>query len=97
MLRQVLKVDKTLCQVIDNVHATQHTWPVGEMPFFVLAQLKPEQQKVLKLAIVEGLTHAQIAEATLMPLGTVKSHARRGLERVRALLQERSQPEGGSS
>ena len=56
-----------------------------------LAQLKPEQQKILGLAIVEGLTHTQIAEVTRMPLGTVKSHARRGLERVRSLLKERSQ------
>jgi RNA polymerase sigma factor (sigma-70 family) len=54
-----------------------------------LAQLKPEQQRVLQLSIVEGLTHTQIAEVTKMPLGTVKSHARRGLERVRSLLQER--------
>ncbi len=54
-----------------------------------LAELKPEQQKVLRLAIVEGLTHTQIAEVTRMPLGTVKSHTRRGLERVRTLLQER--------
>lgn len=53
-----------------------------------MAQLKPEQQKVLKLSIVDGLSHTQIAELTHLPLGTVKSHARRGIERVRALLQE---------
>ncbi len=53
-----------------------------------MAQLKPEQQKVLKLSIVDGLSHTQIAELTHLPLGTVKSHARRGLERVRALLHE---------
>lgn len=54
-----------------------------------LEELRPEQRRVLRLAIVEGLTHTQIAEVTSMPLGTVKSHARRGLERVRALLEER--------
>ena len=59
-----------------------------------LAQLKPDQRTVLRLAIVDGLTHTQIAEVTRMPLGTVKSHARRGLERVRALLGERRQPQG---
>lgn len=59
-----------------------------------LSQLKPDQQRVLKLAIVEGLTHTQIAGLIKMPLGTVKSHARRGLERVRALLMERREAEG---
>lgn len=54
-----------------------------------LEQLRPEQREVLRLAIIEGLTHTQIAERTKLPLGTVKSHARRGLERVRALLAER--------
>jgi RNA polymerase sigma factor (sigma-70 family) len=59
-----------------------------------IAQLRPEQRKVLKLAIVDGLTHTEIAESTKLPLGTVKSHARRGLERVRTLLQERRQAGG---
>lgn len=59
-----------------------------------LAELKPDQQRVLRLAIVEGLSHSQIAEVTSMPLGTVKSHARRGLERVRAMLAEQRGEEG---
>lgn len=54
-----------------------------------IAELKPEQQEVLRLSIVEGLTHSEIAEHTQLPLGTVKSHARRGLERVRSILKER--------
>ena len=55
-----------------------------------LERLKPDQRRVLILAIVEGLTHTQIAEVTRLPLGTVKSHARRGLERIRSLLESRS-------
>ncbi len=51
-----------------------------------LAQLPRTQREVLRLAIVDGLTHVEIAARTALPLGTVKSHVRRGLERVRARL-----------
>jgi RNA polymerase sigma-70 factor (ECF subfamily) len=51
-----------------------------------LAQLKPDQQRVLKLSIYDGLSHEQIAKAIQMPLGTVKTHARRGLAKLRDML-----------
>jgi RNA polymerase sigma-70 factor (ECF subfamily) len=49
-------------------------------------QLRPEQQKVLQLAVYQGLSHQEIAQATGMPLGTVKTHVRRGLIQVREAL-----------
>jgi len=61
-----------------------------------IAELKPDQQQVLRLSIVEGMTHPEIAELTKLPLGTVKSHARRGLERVRTILNERREAGGDS-
>lgn len=51
-----------------------------------LTQLSEEQQRVLRLSVFEGFTHAQIAEITGIPLGTVKTHIRRGLIRVREVL-----------
>lgn len=51
-----------------------------------LAKLRPDEQKVLRLSIYEGMSHDQIAKATALPLGTVKTHLRRGLIRVRELL-----------
>ncbi len=48
--------------------------------------LRPEQQQVLRLSIVQGMSHQEISDATGMPLGTVKTHARRGLTRVREVL-----------
>ncbi len=51
-------------------------------------QLRPEQRQVLQLAIHQGCSHEQIATATGMPLGTVKTHARRGLIKIRQILAE---------
>ncbi len=56
----------------------------------VLQDLRPEQQKVLQLSIVQGYSHQEISDALEMPLGTVKTHARRGLMQVREILEERN-------
>lgn len=54
-----------------------------------LTQLSESQQKILRLAYYEGLSQATIAELLDTPLGTVKTHSRRGLLRLRQILQER--------
>lgn len=54
-----------------------------------LDQLKPEEQRVLRLSIYDDLSHAAIAEQTGLPLGTVKSHIRRGLDSLRLKLAGR--------
>jgi RNA polymerase sigma-70 factor (ECF subfamily) len=51
-----------------------------------LGQLRTEERRVLELSIYQGLSQSKIAETTQMPLGTVKTHARRGLIRLREML-----------
>lgn len=51
-----------------------------------VAQLKPDQQKVIELGVLNGMSHQEIADALQMPLGTVKTQMRRGLIQVRALM-----------
>lgn len=51
-----------------------------------IAALRPQQRAVLEQNLLEGRTHVQIAERTGLPIGTVKSHARRGLMKLRESL-----------
>ncbi len=55
-----------------------------------LEGLRSDERKVLELAIYHGLPQTRIAEQTGFPLGTVKTHARRGLSQLRDCMQVRN-------
>ncbi len=59
-------------RAVDALHAAR-----------AVGSLKPDQQKVIALAVLHGLTHSEIAERTGLPLGTVKTQMRRGLIELR--------------
>jgi RNA polymerase sigma-70 factor (ECF subfamily) len=51
-----------------------------------LKTLSPVERLCVSLCFAAGLSHAEAAEALKLPLGTVKSHVRRGLEKLKARL-----------
>lgn len=60
----------------------------------MLATLTPEQRIATVLCYAYGMSHREIAEFTEMPLGTVKSHIRRGTARIRDRFDIRSSAHG---
>ncbi|MEM8882555.1 MAG: sigma-70 family RNA polymerase sigma factor [Planctomycetota bacterium] len=77
---------------IDRVEISEEAARIREL----MKKLSPDQQRVLQLSISEGWSHRQIAESLDMPLGTVKTHARRGLMRVREMLAKETGSPGES-
>ena len=58
-----------------------------------LGRLKPAERLCVTLSFGGELSHQDIADELKLPLGTVKSHIKRGLERLRAILDPQSQTE----
>jgi RNA polymerase sigma-70 factor (ECF subfamily) len=53
-----------------------------------LAQLSAAERQCVVLSYHEGLSHSEIAELTALPLGTIKSHIRRGSQQLKEFLSD---------
>ena len=58
----------------------------AEAAMRALQHLGPERRQMLELGLMQGLSQSEIAAQLNIPLGTVKSHMRRGLTQVREFL-----------
>jgi RNA polymerase sigma-70 factor (ECF subfamily) len=67
----------------ENVSLVERAGKVRE----ALARLEDEHRKTLELSYFEGLSHSEIAAKLGKPLGTVKTHIRMGIIRIRELLR----------
>lgn len=62
-----------------------------------LEALSAEQREAVRLAFFSGMTHTEIAKRLEKPIGTVKTHIRQGLARMRDALRDYWKAEKGSS
>jgi RNA polymerase sigma-70 factor, ECF subfamily len=79
-------IDDMLVEPVEQKGIDAQTMVEAREAFKALNELRPEQRQVLQLSIIHGLSHQEISDATGMPLGTVKTHARRGLMQAREIL-----------
>lgn len=62
--------------------ASQQAWALHQC----LSQLEGRQREVVSLAYLRDLSHSEMAEQLKLPLGTVKTWIRRGLEKLRVCM-----------
>ncbi len=66
---------------------------VGAQVRSAIRGLAPEQRQMLWLTYFCGYTHREVAAAMAVPLGTVKSRVRLGLQNLRRLIREEAHPQ----
>ena len=67
---------------MDITEASEQAWALQQC----LQQLEGRQREVVSLAYLRDLSHAELAEQLKLPLGTVKTWIRRGLEKLRVCM-----------
>ncbi|MGD8511758.1 MAG: sigma factor-like helix-turn-helix DNA-binding protein, partial [Gammaproteobacteria bacterium] len=90
-------VDEPGLNLSGEVGHSQEVSTEASLAARALKTLKPAQQKVLELGLLRGLSHSEIAEHTGMPLGTVKTQMRRGLMKVREMMEVEPLSEGSEA
>ena len=63
-------------------------WADGQLLRELLQQLPADQRELIELAFYRGYTHSELAEGLGIPLGTVKTRLRAGIQRLRTLWEQ---------
>ena len=67
---------------MDTTHASQQAWALHQC----MARLDNRQREVVSLDYLRDLSHGELAEQLKLPLGTVKTWIRRGLDQLRTCM-----------
>lgn len=67
---------------MDLADASEQAWALRQC----LQQLEGPQREVVSLAYLRDLSHSELSEQLRLPLGTVKTWIRRGLEKLRVCM-----------
>jgi RNA polymerase sigma-70 factor (ECF subfamily) len=67
---------------MDTTQASEQAWALHEC----LRKLEAKQREVVSLAYLRDLSHGELAQQLKLPLGTVKTWIRRGLEQLRGCM-----------
>lgn len=67
---------------MDTTQASEQAWALHEC----LRKLEAKQREVVSLAYLRDLSHSELAEQLKLPLGTVKTWIRRGLDQLRGCM-----------
>ncbi len=84
------ELDDTLAETLagdaanpmDTTLASQQAWALHQC----LSRLEYRQREVVSLAYLRDLSHSELADQLRLPLGTIKSWIRRGLEQLRTCM-----------
>lgn len=86
------ELSDTIVQVGEETAVDQNPyWYDGLILARLLQQLPPEQRQLIELAFYQGYTHSELAENLQLPLGTVKTRLRTGLQKLRKLWMDAQQ------
>jgi RNA polymerase sigma factor (sigma-70 family) len=67
---------------MDSADASEQAWALHQC----LSKLESRQREVVSLAYMRDLSHGELAAQLRLPLGTVKTWIRRGLEQLRGCM-----------
>jgi RNA polymerase sigma factor (sigma-70 family) len=69
---------------MDTAQASEQAWALHQC----MGRLESKQREVVSLAYVRDMSHSELAEQLRLPLGTVKTWIRRGLDQLRLCMAQ---------